>query len=334
MAKKDRSSNNNKTIKNDYNANYTSYLNQENSSFSNNEAPPAEEVLFDPFSSTSALVSEDSLSLIPPPSFNNDNPFGSTPTSSFNDNPFGSSSSPSFNNDNPFGSTPTSSFNDNPFGSSSSSSFGSGNDPFGSTPTSSFNDNPFGSTPTSSFNDNPFGSSSSSSFGSDNDPFASTPTSSFGSSDFNSFTPSPEPIVPAFDHAKEAELETARIAEENAKFQLEQARIDEENAQKAMQLEAIRLQEEQDLIENAQRDALREVEEKSKKEAEIAKEPPPSVINEDVEDLESMSIEELKDNINKLKANPGNTIDEKLLVFDKIGKYSTVLLKKLRAEKK
>ena len=101
-----------------------------------------------------------------------------------------------------------------------------------------------------------------------------------------------------------------------------------------MQLEAIRLQEEQDLIENAQRDALREVEEKSKKEAEIAKEPPPSVINEDVEDLESMSIEELKDNINKLKANPGNTIDEKLLVFDKIGKYSTVLLKKLRAEKK
>ena len=49
--------------------------------------------------------------------------------------------------------------------------------------------------------------------------------------------------------------------------------------------------------------------------------------------LDSMSIQELKDKINKLKANPGNTIDERLLVFDEINKYSSLLLKKLKIEK-
>ena len=285
MAKKDRSSNN-KNLQTDYNPDYTSYLNQEGT-FNNTDSPPAEEFV-DPFSSTSALTSEDPLSLIPPPSFDNSNPFGSTSTSSFD-------------NSNPFG-------NDSSFDSNSSSSFG--NDSFGSS---------------SSFGNDSFGSSSS---------FGSNSSSSFGSSDFNSFASS-EPIVPAYDPAKEAELEATRRAEENAQAQLEATRIAEENAQREMQLEAIRLQEEQDLIERNQFEAAKAA--KEAEAAELEKEAAAKAVIEsknNSEDLDSMSIQELKDNINRLKANPGNTIDEKLLVFDEIGKYSTLLLKKLRAEKK
>jgi hypothetical protein len=264
MAKKDRSSNN-KNLQTDYNPDYTSYLNQEGT-FNNTDSPPAEEFV-DPFSSTSALTSEDPLSLIPPPS------------SSFGNDSFGSSSS-------------------------------FGNDSFGSS---------------SSFGNDSFGSSSS---------FGSNSSSSFGSSDFNSFASS-EPIVPAYDPAKEAELEATRRAEENAQAQLEATRIAEENAQREMQLEAIRLQEEQDLIERNQFEAAKAA--KEAEAAELEKEAAAKAVIEsknNSEDLDSMSIQELKDNINRLKANPGNTIDEKLLVFDEIGKYSTLLLKKLRAEKK
>ncbi len=51
-------------------------------------------------------------------------------------------------------------------------------------------------------------------------------------------------------------------------------------------------------------------------------------------DLTLLSIQQLKDKIKYFKENPGNNIDDKLLVFDKIGKYSDELLLKLRGPKK
>lgn len=245
------------------------------------------------YSDYSAYLNQDSFDNTQPPK-----------TDDFTPDPFSSNPNSSFNQD----MQPTL-FNNDPFSSI---------DPFGwSLP--SFDSDPFGSN-SSSFDSDPFGSNSTPSF--NNDPFGSTSMpSSFENPSFDQQI-EPAPVF-AYDPVEEA----------NRSAQIEVARIAEENAQKVSQLESIKLVEEKEQAEKiaqAQLETAKLVEKNARKEAEVVKAKSETAI----ENIDSLSIAELKEKINFLKVNPGGTIDEKLLVFDQIGKYSEVLLKKLKSAKK